>query len=99
MGRLASLWMSVRRHKYAVTVLLFAILIIFFDENSLIRRWQLTREEATLRREVSRYRAQYEEDTRKLNELTTDSEAIERIAREKYLMKKDNEDIFVISEK
>ena len=99
MGRLASLWMSVRRHKYAVTVLLFAILIIFIDENSLIRRWQLTREEATLRREVSRYRAQYEEDTRKLNELTTDSEAIERIAREKYLMKKDNEDIFVISEK
>ena len=99
MGRLASLWMSVRRHKYAVTVLLFAILIIFIDENSLIRRWQLTREEATLRREVSRYRAQYEEDTRKLNELTTDSEAIERIAREKYLMKKDNEDIFVISKK
>ena len=44
------------------------------------------------------YRAEYEENTRRLNELAVDSGAIEKIAREKYLMKKPNEDIYVFQE-
>lgn len=95
MSRLARLWNLIRRHKYAVTLLLFAVLIIFVDENSLIRRLQYTREEARLRTEVEHYRRQYEEDTRRLQELTTDTDAIERIARERYLMKRPDEDIFI----
>ena len=42
--------------------------------------------------------AEYEENTERLNELAVDSGAIERIAREKYLMKKPNEDIYVFEE-
>ena len=38
------------------------------------------------------------EDTEKLKELTTNPEALEKIAREKYLMKKPDEDIFVFEE-
>ena len=44
------------------------------------------------------YRTEYEENTRRLNELAVDSGAIEQIAREKYLMKKPNEDIYVFQE-
>lgn len=52
-------------------------------------------EENRLRGEIERYRKEYEENTERLNELVADSGAIERIAREKYLMKKPNEDIYV----
>ena len=51
-----------------------------------------------MRGEIDRYRAEYEENTRRLNELAVDSGAIEKIAREKYLMKKPNEDIYVFQE-
>ena len=40
----------------------------------------------------------YEEDTERLNELSTNPEAIEKIAREKYLMKNPNEDIYIFEE-
>ncbi len=36
------------------------------------------------------------EDSTKLHELKTDSKNLEKFAREQYLMKKDNEDIFII---
>jgi len=51
-----------------------------------------------LNNEIEKYRAEYEENTERLNELAVDSGAIERIAREKYLMKKPNEDIYVFEE-
>lgn len=51
-----------------------------------------------LNNEIEKYRAEYEESTERLNELAVDSGAIERIAREKYLMKKPNEDIYVFEE-
>lgn len=44
------------------------------------------------------YRDQYEKDSRTLKELTTHPEELEKVAREKYLMKKANEDIFVFEE-
>ena len=41
---------------------------------------------------------QFDEDTKKLKELTTNPEAMEKVAREKYFMKKANEDIFIFDE-
>mgnify|MGYP000125585036 CR=1 FL=1 len=76
MDKLASLWSFVRKHKYLITLALFAVIIGFLDENSVVRRLGYER----------------------LNELAVDSGAIERIAREKYLMKKPNEDIYVFEE-
>ena len=43
-------------------------------------------------------RADYEENTKRLNEISTNPDAIEQIAREKYLMKKPNEDIYVFED-
>lgn len=98
MDKLASLWSFVRRRKYLLTVVLFAVLVGFLDENSIVRRLGYYREEIRLRAEIDKYRAEYEENTRRLNELAADSGAIEQIAREKYLMKKPNEDIYVFQE-
>lgn len=98
MNKLASLWTFVRRHKYLLALCIFGVIIVFLDENSIIRRLSYTREEMLLREEISKYRSEYEENTKRLNELQADSSAIERIAREKYLMKKPNEDIFVFED-
>ncbi len=95
MDKLASLWLFVRRRKYLITFVLFVVLVGFLDENSIVRRLGYYREETRLRGEIDRYRTEYEENTRRLNELAVDSGAIEKIAREKYLMKKPNEDIYV----
>lgn len=98
MDKLASLWAFVGRHKYVITLAVFFLYVAFLDQNSLIRRWGYSLEESRLRDEIEKYRLEYEENTERLNELMVDSGAIERIAREKYFMKKPNEDIFVFEE-
>jgi cell division protein FtsB len=86
------------RHKYLITLGVFAVIIVFLDENSAIRRLKYKREIMQLNEEIEKYRAEYEESTEKLNELSSNPESLEKIAREKYLMKKPNEDIYVFQE-
>jgi len=74
------------------------VLVGFIDENSILYRMELAKEEANIRSEIEKYREEYRESTKRLNELNADSNSIERIAREKYMMKKPNEDIFVFAE-
>ena len=88
----------IRRHKYLITLAVFAVIIVFLDENSMVRRMGYTREENRLREEIAKHREEYREATERLNELDADSGAIERIAREKYLMQKPDEDVFVFEE-
>ena len=68
------------------------------DENSLVRRFGYEREISQLKEEIEKYRADYEENTKRLNEISTNPDAIEQIAREKYLKKKPNEDIYVFED-
>ena len=98
MSKLLTIWNYIRRHKYMITVLIFIVVIGFLDETSLIQRVKHRSEISELNSEIEKYRKQYEEDTEKLKELTTNPEALEKIAREKYLMKKPDEDIFVFEE-
>lgn len=98
MSKLLTIWNHIRRHKYLITILVFLVIIVFLDENSLIQRAQHKHEISVLNSEIAKYRKQYEEDTRKLKEIMNNPEALEKIAREKYLMKKPNEDIFIFEE-
>ncbi|GAE16396.1 hypothetical protein IX307_000966 [Bacteroides pyogenes] len=98
MSTLTNIWSFIRRHKYLITIGIFTAIIGFLDENSLYRRFKYEREINQLKKEIEKYKAEYEESTEKLNELQTNPEAIEQIAREKYLMKKPNEDIYVFEE-
>lgn len=98
MSKIKTVWNYIRQHKYLITIVAFLIIIVFLDENSLIQRAQHRQEISNLTSEIEKYRKQYEEDTEKLKELTSNPEALEKIAREKYLMKKPNEDIFIFEE-
>ena len=93
-----TIWTYIRKHKYLITIAAFLVIIVFLDENSLIQRAKHQQEINTLNSEIKKYRKQFEEDTEKLKELTNNPEAMEKIAREKYLMKKPNEDIFIFEE-
>lgn len=98
MSRLLSIWKYIRRYKYYITIGVFVAIIGFIDENSMVRRAKNMSEINTLRGEIERYQKEYEESTERLNELTTNPAAMEKVAREKYLMKKPNEDIYVFEE-
>ena len=98
MSKLGTVWKYIRQHKYLITIVAFLVIIVFLDENSLIQRAQHRQEINDLTTEIAKYRKQYEEDTERLKELTNSPEALEKIAREKYFMKKPNEDIFIFEE-
>ena len=98
MGRLNSIWNFLRAHKYAFTFLIFLLIIGFVDENSWYVRYQRRLEISRLHQQIDKYQAQYDEDTRELNALLKDPEAVERMARERYYMKRPDEDVFVFVE-
>ena len=84
--------------KYAVVTLLAVIFIGFVDENSVWHHFQNQRQIGELQDEIKRQTSQYERDRKQIKLLDSNPKAIEKIARERYFMKEDNEDIFVFSE-
>ena len=98
MRKIAKVWLYIRRHKYLVTLGVFLLVIGVIDDNSLIHRFQNRREIHELNKEIERYRKQYEEDSKTLKEITSNPKELEKVAREKYLMKEENEDIYIFEE-
>lgn len=98
MSKLLTVWNFIRRNKYLITIVAFGVIIGFLDENSIVRRISNQREINALHREIEKYQAEYDENTKRLNELMTNPDAMEKVAREKYLMKKPDEDIYVFEE-
>jgi cell division protein FtsB len=87
------------RNKYVLTAGAFAVWMLFFDNRDVItthfkHRGELNRLEES--------RAYYQEEINKtrteLDLLRSDPRILEKYAREKYRMKKENEDLYVISE-
>ena len=73
----------------------FAIWMLFIDSNSLIIHNELNNEISDLEDEKEYYSKEITKDKKAIKELSTD-EGLERLAREKYYMKKENEDIYII---
>ena len=99
MGRLQNFAISVKNFKYTkyiVTLSLFVVIVVFVDENSLMNQQERSKEIQRLQEEISILKAQYEEDTRKLNSLS-EYDHVVRMAREKYFMKRPEEDVFVVN--
>jgi cell division protein FtsB len=86
-------WM---KNKYILTLLVFLVWIILLDPNNLISRVREVKTRNRLEREKEYYMGRIEEDRRKLNELRTSNENLEKYAREQYRMKRPDEDLFII---
>lgn len=86
----------VLRNRYFLTVLVFLVWIILFDNNNLVNRYRYIKNLRQLENDREYYIDRIEEDRRKLKELKTSDENLEKFAREEYFMKKDDEDIYII---
>jgi len=89
---------SFLKNKYFYTIIGFIVWMLFFDGNNFISQIKLSNQLKELKQEENYYRNQIESDKEIIKALSSDSSALEKLAREKYLMKKDNEDIFLIIE-
>ena len=74
----------------------FVVWMIFFDKNDLFSQYQYHEQLSKLRQERDFYLKETEKVNKDLQELTSNPAQLEKFAREKYLMKKDNEDVYVI---
>lgn len=84
------------KNKYLIATAAFVALLIFSDKNSVIEQYKLQRQYNKVKTEHRFYQQQIEDAHRQYEELFTNDKNLEKFAREKYLMKKDNEDVFVI---
>jgi cell division protein DivIC len=87
---------QILKNKYLLAIVFFAVWLTFFDRYDLITQSEFRNELNDLRNERKYYLQEINKNNEIMNALKNDSVALEKFAREKYLMKKENEDIFVI---
>ena len=85
-------------NKYLITILLLVVTITFFDRYDLITQYHMRQELKELESTKQFYYDEIKKNKNAINSLQSDSVALEKYAREKYLMKKNNEDIFLVFE-
>ena len=90
---------STSKAKWYIATIIFLIAIIFSGEARLIDRFQQRREISRLKGEIRKYKDTFEKDKATLERLKNDPEAIVEVARERYYMKTEDEDIFILEEK
>jgi cell division protein FtsB len=72
--------------------------MLFFDRYDLLNQYQFRKELKQLREERSYYIKEIKHNNEIMNALLNDTVALEKFAREKYLMKRDNEELFIIED-
>ena len=82
-------------NRYVIILIIFTIWMLFFDENSYLVHKEFDKEIDELETAIDFYKKKIEEDKLTIKSLE-DSLQIEKFAREKYLMKRENEDIYII---
>ena len=87
------------RNFYFLTALVFLLWMLTLDSNNLVARYQLSSKLRSLENEKEYYEEKIKEVEKDRNELFGDRESLEKFAREKYLMKKETEDIYIVVEK
>ena len=91
---------SWHKSKYLLTLTGFAVWMLFFDDRDIITTYYRHRHELKqLQQSKTYYEEQIAGTLKALGQLKLNAATIEKYAREKYLMKRDNEDLFVIPER
>lgn len=83
---------------YFLSVVSFLVWMTFIDSNDLINRFKMSAKLRSLQAEKEYYEQKTQEVEKDRKELMTNRELLEKFAREKYLMKKETEDVFIIVE-
>lgn len=89
---------AILRNKYLITFAAFCLIIVFLDKNDLFTQLDRRNELRDLQQSKRYYTTRIAAERAALEALKNDPAALEKYAREKYLMKRDNEELFIISE-
>jgi cell division protein DivIC len=84
------------KDKYVLSIIVFLVWMTFFDRNDFISQYSYKQELNKLEVDKEYYMMQVEENKESIYELMSDPANLEKFAREKYHMKKDDEDVFLI---
>ena len=87
---------SFLKNKFLLASTGFAVWMLFFDRNDLLMQMERKQELNALNKSKEYYTQEIEKERKTSEELKSDPSTIEKYAREKYLMKRDNEDLFII---
>ena len=90
---------SYLKNKYVIIITLFIIWIVFFDNYNLIRQSKIKKEIKQLEENKNVYSKEIKKDSTEYHELLNSDEKKEKFAREKFLMRKENEDVYIIRKK
>jgi len=96
MSKLFSFVEKLRNHKNWVVIIISILLIGFIDSNSIWDRhfrWQRIDE---LKSDIANLESEFDKDTKELNDLRSNPRKVVKIARERYLMTRPGEDLFLI---
>ncbi|HEY0031181.1 MAG TPA: septum formation initiator family protein [Bacteroidia bacterium] len=91
-------FLSILKNKYLLTLIGLVVWVVFFDKNDLRTQIELRKDVKKLEEERNYFAKEINIITSDIKELYTNPKTLEKFAREKYLMKRDNEDIFVLVE-
>jgi cell division protein FtsB len=90
---------KVLKNKFFIVLVVLVSWLLYFDKNDVFTQYELVQKCNKLNAERDYYIAEIEKNKMEINELQNNSKSLETFAREKYLMKKDDEDVFVFTTK
>ena len=88
---------SFLKNKYLITAIGFTVWMLFIDRNDLPTQWRRVKELKTLQQSERNMDKQISDTKQELDLLKTNPSTLEKYAREKYMMKRDNEDLYIVN--
>ncbi len=86
------------KNKYLLTFIAFTVWMLFFDRNDIFTQLDRRKELKEIEQSTRYYKTEIETNKKALADLKINPTALEKLAREKYFMKRDNEDIYIIED-
>lgn len=84
------------KNKYLIVGVFFILWMLFFDENTFIAQFKMHNKITNLLEQKQATKNQIDKIKSSIYDLNTNTQTLEKYAREEYLMKKDNEDVFIL---
>ena len=84
------------KNKYMIALIVFAVWVMFFDRNDILTQTERRSELRDLQQSKAYYEQEISLTNKELRQLDSNPALLEKYAREKYFMKKPNEELFVI---
>jgi cell division protein FtsB len=91
--------LKILKNKYLLVIIALFFWLLYFDKNDVFTQFDLIKKCNKLNSEKDYYILEIEKNKQEIIELQNNKESLETFAREKYLMKRDNEDVFVFVQK